>query len=106
MRVIAVLAERGYLTVGTLLEVVPSSRPADAASRDPRAFRARVGDPFSPRRSLVWELDGLPYSPTELTCRLSREYGVGDRSAEPSYYAHWRVIGTELSLWDEVQAGG
>jgi hypothetical protein len=104
VRVIAVLAERGYLAAGALLEVVPSSLPPDAASRDPRAFRARVGEPASPRRSLIWELDGRAYSPTELTCKLAREYGVGDRAAEPSYYSHWRVVGAARSLWDEARA--
>lgn len=101
MRVIAVLAERGYLAADTPLEIVPTSLPRDAASRDPRVFRARVGDPASPRRSLVWDLDGKPYSPTELTCKLFREYGVGDPGAESSYYAHWRVVGASRSLWDE-----
>lgn len=86
------------------LEIMPSSLPPDAVSHDLRAFRARVGDPASPRRSLIWELDGRFYSPTELTCKLFREYGVGDSGAKPSCYAHWRVVGAGRSLWDEVRA--
>jgi hypothetical protein len=102
VRVIAVLAERGVLAPGTELEVVPEALPPDAASRDPRAFRARVGDPRSPRRSLVWELDGRNYSPTELTCKLWGDHGVA--SVGPSYYSHWRVVGGTRSLWEEAQA--
>jgi hypothetical protein len=101
LRVISVLADRGVLATGTALEVLPELLPADATSRDSRAYRARVGDPASPRRSLVWELDGGYYSPTELTCRLWREYGV--RSIGPSYYSHWRIAGADRSLWDEAQ---
>ena len=102
VRVLAALAARGLLSPGTDLEVVPAALPADAASRDARAYRARVGDPASPRRSLVWEFDGQPYSPTELTCRLWREFGVV--SLGPSYYSHWRVVGRERSLWEEWQS--
>jgi hypothetical protein len=104
VRVLAALADMGLLSSGTWLEVVPAALPADAATRDARAFRARVGEPGSPRRSLVWELDGQPYSPTELTCRLWREYGVV--SVGPSYYSHWRVVGCERSLWEDWQAVG
>lgn len=57
VRVLAMLAARGIVTAGTALEVVPSARPSDADSRDPRADRSRVADPSSRRRSLVWELD-------------------------------------------------
>jgi hypothetical protein len=96
-----VLASRGILAPGTAIEILPELLPADAAKRDPRAFRARVGDPASPRRSLVWELDGRHYSPTELTCRLWRDFGV--RPAGASYYSHWRIIGATRSLWDEAK---
>jgi hypothetical protein len=98
----AALAEQGLLQPGTPLEVVPRALPPDAAARDGRAYRARVGDPSSPRRSLVWELDGQAYSPTELTCLLWREFGVA--SLGESYYSHWRVLGREQSLWDEWQS--
>jgi hypothetical protein len=104
VRVIAALAAQGLLAPGTVLEVVPKALPPDAASRDARAYRARVGDPASPRGSLVWELDGRPYSPTELTCRLWREFGVAGLG--PSYYSHWRVVGRERSLWEEWQSAG
>ncbi len=103
-RVVAVLTDAGLLAPGTPLEVVPAALPPDAASRDPRTFRARVGDPSSPRRSLVWELDGEAYSPTALTCKLWVEYGVA--APGPSYYGHWRVVGRERSLWEEAQALG
>jgi hypothetical protein len=101
-RVLSMLAGRGIVAAGTPLEVVPEALPADSASHDPRAFRARVADPASPRRSLVWELDGRPYSPTELTCKLRREYGVA--ALGPSYYSHWRVVGRGSSLWEESRA--
>src|SRR5690349_20069526 len=106
VRVFALLASKGVLTVGTPLEVVPAAMPLDVTSHDPRAFRGRVADPMSPRRSLLWELDGEPYSLTELTCKLWVEYGVV--SVGPSYYSHWRVAGRELSLWEESRtlAGG
>jgi hypothetical protein len=103
MRVISVLAERGMLASGTALEIVPAALPPDAASRDPRAFRACVGDPASPRRSLIWELDGRHYSPTELTCKLWVEYGV--IGLGQSYYRHWRIVGHVPSLWEEAQGG-
>ena len=101
MRVIAVLADRGTLAAGTPLEILPELLPADAPSRDPRAFRARVGDPKSPRRPLIWDLDGQHYSPTELTCRLWREYDV--HPIGTSYYSHWRIVGANWSLWDEAK---
>ena len=99
VRVLTVLAGKGIVQVGTSLEIVPAALPSDAASRDPRAFRARIADPMSPRRPLLWELDGQTYSPTELTCKLWREYGVA--SLGPSYFSHWRVVGRQPSLWDE-----
>jgi hypothetical protein len=101
VRVLAILADEGLLAPGTALEIVPAALPSDIAARDARAYRARVGDPASPRRSLVWEFDGQPYSPTELACRLWREFGVV--SLGPSYYSHWRVVGRECSLWEEWQ---
>ena len=101
-RVLAMLAGRGILTAGTPLEVMPEALPPDVASRDPHAFRAHVADPESPRRSLLWELDGQPYSPAELTCKLWRDHAV--ISLGPSYYSHWRVVGRELSLWEESRA--
>jgi hypothetical protein len=102
VRVLAALAAKGLVSSGMVLEVVPAALPSDAASRDARVYRARVGDPASPRRSLVWEFDGQPYSPTELTCRLWREFEVA--SVGPSYYSHWRIVGHEHSLWDEWQS--
>jgi hypothetical protein len=99
VRVLAALAEKGLLSSGTCLELVPAALPADAASRDSRIFRAVVGDPRSPIRSIRWEFDGQLYSPTRLTCLLWVEYGVA--SLGPSYYCHWRVVGRERSLWDE-----
>jgi len=102
VRVLAVLAGKGIVAVGTPLEIVPAALPPHAASLDPRAFRASVADPMSPRRSLLWELDGQHYSPTELTCRLWREYGLAGLG--PSYFSHWRIVGRERSLWDEAQA--
>jgi hypothetical protein len=96
------LAGKGIVRAGTPLEVVPAALPSDSASRDPRAFRASVADPMSPRRPLLWELDGQTYSPTELTCKLWREYGVS--SLGPSYFSHWRVVGRQLSLWDESRS--
>jgi hypothetical protein len=98
-RLLAILAAKGIIASGTALEVAPDALPPDAASRDPRAFRARVGDPASPRRSLVWEFEGRPYSPTELTCKLWREFGVVSQS--PSCYSHWQVVGHIPSLWEE-----
>jgi hypothetical protein len=94
------LESRGILTAGTPLEVVPAALPADFDSRDQRAFRARVGNPRSPQ-SLVWELDGRSYSPTDLICKLWREHGVA--ALRPSYYSHLRVIGHTRSLWEEAQ---
>lgn len=102
VRVLAMLAGKGILAVGTPLEIVPAALPSGAASLDPRAFRASVTDPMSPRRSLLWDLDGQTYSPTELTCKLWREYGVA--SLGPSYFSHWRVVGRQLSLWDESRS--
>ena len=102
VRVLAMLGGKGIVAMGTPLEIVPAALPPDASSLDPRAFRASVADPMSPRRSLRWELDGQSYSPTELTCKLWRDYGVA--SLGPSYYSHWRIVGHELSLWDEAQA--
>lgn len=93
------LAGKGIVQIGTPLEIVPAALPADAASRNPHAFRASVADPMSPRRPILWALDGQTYSPTELTCKLWREYGV--LSLGPSYFSHWRVVGRHLSLWDE-----
>jgi hypothetical protein len=104
VRVLAALARAKLLGAGTVLEVVPEALPPDAADRDPRAFRARVANPESPRRPLVWELDGKTYSPTELTCRLWREHGVA--SLGTSYYSHWRVAGRGQSLWAEWQELG
>jgi hypothetical protein len=101
LRPLQILSTKGIVSEGTALEVMPIALPPDASARDPRAFRARVGDPTHPRRSLVWELDGRPYSPTELTCKLWGEYGV--TSLRPSYYSHWRVVGRTRSLWDEAQ---
>ena len=101
MRVIAVLADRGVVWSGTALEILPELLPADVSSCDPRAFRARVGEPAKPRRALVWDLDGQHYSATDLTCRLWREYGV--RPIGSSYYSHWRIVGGTRSLWDEVK---
>jgi hypothetical protein len=101
VRLIQILADCGYLSAGTALEVTPSSLPADVMFRDPRAFRAVVGDPTHPK-SLIWEFDGQAYSPTELTCRLSREFGVRDRSVS-SYYGYWRVIGETRTLWEEAK---
>jgi hypothetical protein len=100
--VLAVLAGKGLLAVGTPLEVMPAALPPGAASLDPRAFRATVADPMRRRRSLLWVLDGQAYSPTELTCKLWREYGVA--SLGPSYFSHWRVVGRQLSLWDESRS--
>jgi hypothetical protein len=102
VRVLALLAGKGIVRVGTLPEIVPAALPPDAASRDPRAFRASVADPLSPRRPFIWELDGQTYSPTELTCRLWREHGVS--SLGPSYFSHWRVVGRQLNLWDESRS--
>ena len=102
VRVLTVLAGKGIVQVGTSLEIVLAALPSDAASRDPRAFRASVADPMSPRRPLLWELDGQAYSPTELTCKLWREYGVS--SLGPSYFSHWSVVGRQLSLWDESRS--
>lgn len=99
IRVLAVLAGKGLVQVGTPLEIVPAALPANAASRNPQAFRAKVADPMSSRRPMFWALDGQVYSPTELTCKLWREYGV--LSVGPSYFSHWRVVGRDVSLWDE-----
>jgi hypothetical protein len=85
-----------------LLEVIPGALPPNAAAYDGRAYRARVGDPASPRRSLIWEFDGQPYSPTKLTCRLWRDFEVV--ALGPSYYSHWRIVGHERSLWEEWQS--
>jgi len=106
LRVIQALAVRGLLGPGTALEVVPRALPRDFEKRDGRAFRARVADPSDPRRSLVWELDGKAYSPTELTSRLWVHYDVlgYPMSHYPSYYSYWRIVGHELSLWDESKA--
>ena len=101
-RVLAILATKGIVAAGTVLEVIPDALPPDAASRDPRAFRARVNDPASARGSLVWEFDGKPYSPTELTCKLWREFGLV--ATGPSYNSHWRIAGRNRSLWDESRA--
>jgi hypothetical protein len=100
MRPLLVLSARGIPSVDTTLEVMPEALPANAFTRDPRAFQTRVADPASHRRSLIWDLDGQPYSPTELTCKLWREFGV--TSLGPSYYSHWRIVGRERSLWDEA----
>jgi hypothetical protein len=97
--VLALLASKGILAVGTPLEVVPAALPRDAASLDPRAFRARVADPLSPRRSLLWELDGQLYSPTKLNNRLFRDFGV--ETPATSHFSNWRVVGREVSLWEE-----
>src|SRR5436190_4606165 len=99
----AILAGRAVLTTGTMLEVMPEVLPAVAASRDPQTFRARVGDPTKPRASMIWELDGRPYSPTELTCKLRRE-GVSTQPSWHSYYSYWRIVGHTRSLWDEAKA--
>src|SRR3954453_11148973 len=40
LHLLSVVAVRGSLEAGTALEVVPEALPADAAGRDPRAFRA------------------------------------------------------------------
>ncbi len=101
-RVLAILVTKGIVSAGTALEVIPEALPPDAASRDPRAFRARVSDPNDPRRSLVWEFDGRHYSPTELTCKLWREFGVIPTGS--SYYSHWRVVGRNRSLWEDSRA--
>ena len=95
----ATLVEKGILARGMTLEIVPAALPADSASRDPRAYRASVGEPNSPRKSLIWELDGQYYATMNLTCRLWREFGV--IYLPPSYYSHWRVVGREKSLWEE-----
>src|SRR5262249_5725616 len=106
-RVFEILASKGIVSIGTLLEIVPDALPPDALppdalSHDPRVFQARVIDPAIRRRSLVWEFDGQPYSPTELTCRLWGDYKV--ISVGPSYYSHWRVVGRGPSLWEESRA--
>jgi hypothetical protein len=103
LRLIQLLESRGLLTAGTALEVVSAALPADFAFRDQRAFRARVGNPQSPR-SLVWELDGQSYSVTKLTCKLWVEHGVAPPG--DSNYATWRVIGHSRSLWEEAQDRG
>jgi hypothetical protein len=106
VRVIQALARKGLLGPGTALEVVPRALPADASQRDSRAYLARVADPSAARAALIWELDGQSYSPTQLTTRLWVHYGVHGEpmSRYPSYYSYWRIVGHELSLWDEWNA--
>ena len=102
--VLTALADAGLLVEGTHLEIVPAALPPDAIAHDPRAFRASVGDPTKPRRAMIWELDGQPYSATDLTCRLWHEYAVN--CLKPSYFSHWRVVGREQSLWEDWKVLG
>jgi hypothetical protein len=100
-RTLPVLSDNGVVTRGTLIEVVAEALPSDAASQDPRVFRARIDNPAGLRESVIWEFDGQPYSLTELTYKLQEEYGVA--CLEHYIFKHWCVCGHGQSLWQEAE---
>ena len=93
-----VLADHGVIVRGTLIEVVPDAPPTDVDDRDSRAYRAHVGDIAAGPGTVVWDLDGQPYTLTLLTHWLRDEYGISFARARASHRR--RVAAQSESLWE------
>jgi hypothetical protein len=97
------LARHGIIAEGSEIEVVPEGRPEHATTMDDNLFRAKIGD-LSRQKSVVWLHDGDSYSLSNLTWKLSQEYGgrwVGTKTA-----VNWRIVGHTENLWDEAERLG
>ena len=95
------LARSGIVKEGTEIEIVPKALPADAGNRDPRTFRATIGDVES-RDSVLWSIDGKAYSASRLSHKLKDEQGM--TWLANNIFVHWRIVGETLSMWDRAEA--
>jgi hypothetical protein len=100
-RTLQALERHGVISAGTEIEIVPMALPKDAEKRDPRTFRAKIGD-LSSRQSVLWQLDGQPYSASKLTQFLHSEHGI--TWLANNIFVHWRIVGDSKSMWDHAEA--
>ncbi|HLL02073.1 MAG TPA: hypothetical protein VK539_15890 [Myxococcaceae bacterium] len=100
-RTLQVLERHGVISAGTEIEIVPEALPKDGVQRDPKTFRATIGDLRS-RSSVVWQLDGKPYSASKLTHLLRDEHGM--TWLLNNIFTHWRVAGESKSMWDHAES--
>jgi hypothetical protein len=99
-RTLYVLARHGLIQQGTEIELIPKALPVDAATHDKRTFRATIGD-VNLRDSVVWALDGKPYSASHLTQVLWYDHGA--LKLRNNIFVHWRIAGDDRSMWDRAE---
>jgi hypothetical protein len=98
---LAILADRGLVQPGTIIELVPSICGSVAARGTGDRFRAEVVNPQGGSGAIRWRGDGECYSAQALLTKLEQEYGV---CGMPIVYRNWRIVGHEESIWSEANS--
>lgn len=96
---LAILAERGVVQEGTILELVPFTWPHVPLEGAKTLFQAEVVNPQGGPDALRWPMDGQRYSAQSLLSKLEQEHGV---CGIPIVYRNWRIVGHEESIWREA----
>jgi hypothetical protein len=97
---LAILADRGIVKQGTVIELVPAVRPHHRG-RSEDLFRAEVVSPQGGENSIRWYHNGRLLSAASLLARLEQNHGAHGIAI---VYRNWRIEGHELSIWDEANA--
>ncbi len=100
---LAILADRGIVQPGTVIELVPSICSSVAPGGTGDRFRAVVVKPQGGSGSIRWAVDGQCYSAAALLAKLEKEDGVCSISI---VYRNWRIVGHEESIWGEADSLG
>lgn len=99
-KTLSVLARRGLIKVGTVIEVVPEATPNQRSTRDPKRLTATLVD-LDHRHAVEWAFDGARYSLTALTNLLTE---AGDIIPfRNKTFAHWRIGNDSMSMWDRSE---
>jgi hypothetical protein len=98
---LALLADRGLVQKGTLIELVPAICASHAAGSRGDRFRAEVVKPQGGPGALRWTVDGQCYSAQALLTKLIEEEGVG---GVPIVFRNWRIVGHTESIWAEANS--
>jgi hypothetical protein len=93
-----VLRRHGLVSTGTEIELLREAIPDDGLNRDPKLFRARIGN-LDSRQSVIWAYDNNAYSLSELSIRLEQH---GLQWFRPKAFELWRVVGQAESMWEQA----
>lgn len=100
-RTLPILGRHGLVQEGTEIEVVPGALPQDGVKRDPKIFKATIGD-LSSRESIRWAMDGQYYSASRLSHMLRDSHGL--TWLANNIFVHWRRVGDTQSMWDRAES--